>query len=127
MLNAEMIIKRIEDAGNSYFEQRCKASYMLGMAYGEIRDLTRRIKDYEAAPGLINITYCGKSLNIVGEYVPYSPESEYHPGHPEWFDVSQVWFRGDNIVDLFTDEQIEEISELCVEYVRAEAEERKVA
>ena len=119
MLNAEMIIKRIEEAGNSYFEQRCKTSYMLGMAEGEIKSLVRRLNSYETG-GAIRIRYRGKWLTVDGDYTPYLPDTSWEPGEPENFEVEKVWLHGDNIIDLFDDDQIDEIAELCIQRIKQE-------
>ena len=117
MKSADMIIKRIEDKGAEHFEPRCKSSFMLGMAYGEIRQLVSKLAQFEDKAAHF-ITFNGIDLGVDGYHQPEEKMTHWHPGCPEAFEVHEVFHCGQEITALFTEEQLEEIGNLVLEKIQ---------
>jgi len=70
---------------------------------------------------VLTIDYNDRELTIKGYYeeeepmVMYYSDMSGHPGSPAYFDSKEIIFNGRNIINLLSDETIEEIDEICLE------------
>ena len=69
------------------------------------------------------ITYRGIKLLVEGYYTKPKEEVRYysdmsgHPGSPSEFDVNAVFVQDTDIYDLLGNDELEHISELCIEEI----------
>jgi hypothetical protein len=71
---------------------------------------------------VFTIDYMGNRLDVVGSYTPEEPGDFFCPPSDDFFEVERIEL---NAVELkfLTEEQREEITELVIEQIRADADE----
>lgn len=69
---------------------------------------------------LLTIEFNDRELTVKGYYEEEEPTVMYysdmsgHPGSPAYFEIKEIKFNGRNIINLLSDETIEEIQETCL-------------
>jgi|TARA_Y100000004_G_scaffold185238_1_gene235151 hypothetical protein len=61
------------------------------------------------------VKYCGIYLDVEGIYEAAEPQTYDYPGSSAEFDVHKVYVETTDIMDLLSDEQLEDIELLAVE------------
>lgn len=56
-----------------------------------------------------HITYKGIELRIAYNWYPAEPATHLYPGADEEYTIHGIYHMGENIINIFNDEQIEEI------------------
>jgi len=71
----------------------------------------------------VHITYRGIELRVVGDYSPeepavmYYPDGSGYPGCGAEFSINTIFVDETDIIDLFSEEQIEQIRDMCFDKI----------
>jgi len=72
---------------------------------------------------IVDIIYRGITLVVSGDYSPEEPEVRYYPdgsGYPGCgaeFSINTIFVDETDIIDLFSEEQIEQIRDMCFDKI----------
>ncbi len=65
----------------------------------------------------IQVKYCGIYLECEGTYEPPEQQTYDYPGASSEFEINAVYIESTNIVELLSEEQLDELESLSLEYL----------
>ena len=64
---------------------------------------------------MVTVEYCGVEVDVNFYYEAEQKQTLSDPGFPETIDIEEVLVNSVDIIEILTDEQIEDIKELLIE------------